>query len=150
MDTVIEKAIKQNIRVWARRMGVVLDVDTAYDLLQMSMAGSILRGPLKVVFFKYLERTVGDRGQRLAIATIASEIVSKRVRDDIKTPTLTLAAEIVNMSGEDSYRLAFARYATTIGAVVEAAIAARTSDKTVGGGAAGTAAARHILQQRLY
>lgn len=152
MNTITkEEAIKLNIKVWARRMGVSLDVETAYSLLQMSMAGSVLRGPLKVVFFKYLERTIGDRGQRLAIATICSEIVTKRVRDAITTPTLQMAAEAVTKVNDADYRLAFARYAAVIGQVVDAAVAARSSDKAVGGSVGvGRVIAKHVLQQRYH
>jgi len=151
MNTIAkEETIKLNIKVWARRMGVSLDVETAYSLLQMSMAGSILRGPLKVVFFKYLERTIGDRGQRLAIATICSEIVAKRVRDSITAPTLQMAAEVVTNINEADYRLAFARYATVIGQVVDAAISACATKKPSLGGQTGGIIARHVLQQRYY
>ncbi len=144
-----EEAIKINIKVWTRRMGVTLDVETAYSLLQMSMAGSILRGPLKVVFFKYLEKTIGDRGQRLAIATICSEIVAKRVRDSVSAPTLQMAAAVVNQANDADYRLAFARYATVIGQVVDAAVAARNADKALGGSVGvGRVIAKHVLQQR--
>lgn len=152
MNTIAkEETIKLNIKVWARRMGVSLDVETAYSLLQMSMAGSILRGPLKVVFFKYLERTIGDRGQRLAIATICSEIVAKRVRDSVSAPTLQMAAAVVNQANDADYRLAFARYAAVICQVVDAAVAARSADKAMGGSVGvGRVIAKHVLQQRYH
>ena len=145
-----EEVIKLNISSWAIRMGVALDVETAYSLHQMSMAGSVLRGPLKIVFFKYLERTIGDRGQRLAIATICSEIVAKRVCDNNTNPTLQRAAEVVTNINEADYRLAFARYATVIGQVVDAAISACATKKPSLGGQVGGIIARHVLQQRYY
>ena len=151
MNMTKEEAIKLNIKVWARRMGVTLDVETAYSLLQMSMAGSILRGPLKVVFFKHLERAIGDRGQRLAVATICSEIVAKRIRDNNTTPTLQMAAAVVTAANDADYRLAFARYATVIGQVVDAAVAARNTDKAMGGSVGvGRVIAKHVLQQRYH
>lgn len=146
----MESTIKSNINSWAIRMGVEINVDTAYRLLSKSMPGSILRGPLTIVFFKYLEKTIADAGHRLAIATMAAEVVAKRIRDNSQTATLTLAAAVVNRVGEDSYRVAFARYASVIGVIVDAAISACVTKKPHLGGQTGGIIARHVLQQRYY
>ena len=146
----MESTIKSNINSWAIRMGVEINVDTAYRLLSKSMPGSILRGPLTIVFFKYLEKTIADAGHRLAIATMAAEVVAKRIRDNSQTATLTLAAAVVNRVGEDSYRVAFARYASVIGVIVDAAISACVTKKPSLGGQTGGIIARHVLQQRYY
>lgn len=146
----MESTIKSNINSWAVRMGVEINVDTAYRLLSKSMPGSILRGPLTIVFFKYLEKTIADASHRLAIATMAAEVVAKRIRDNSQTATLTLAAAVVNRVGEDSYRVAFARYASVIGVIVDAAISACATKKPSLGGQTGGIIARHVLQQRYY
>lgn len=124
----IREAVHQNIRVWCRRMGVTGDADRAVDISCRLFPGSVLRGPLTLVFSKFLaNRGVDDKQLRLATAVTAAEAVARLIRAEVDLPLRPEAARASEYTGMSSAM--FAQQEEDIIQLMSKALCARDREK---------------------
>ena len=121
--TTIQQAAAQNLRVWARRMGLKINVEAATAACVDLFPGSALRGPLAIVFFNCQDRALSNDHRR-AVALVAAELVAAYVREG-----LMLDPENVRESGWHRFPGAKDQSAE----LAKRAIEARDAEKAVSG-----------------
>ena len=121
--TTIQQAAAQNLRVWARRMGVKINVEAATAACVENFPGSVLRGPLAIVFYNCQDRALSDDHRR-AVALVTAELVAAYVREG-----LMLDPEDVRESGWHRFPGAKDQSAE----LAKRAIEARDAEKAVSG-----------------
>ena len=118
-----QQAAAQNLRVWARRMGVELNLGISLELCSNLFPGSTLRGPLAVVFYNCQDPELGDEHRKL-VALVAAELVAANVREG-----LMLDPEDIRELGWHYYPGAKGQSAE----LAKRAIEARDAEKAVSG-----------------
>ena len=118
-----QQAAAQNLKVWARRMGVELNLGISLELCSNLFPGSTLRGPLAVVFYNCQDPELGDEHRKL-VALVAAELVAANVREG-----LMLDPEDIRELGWHHHPGAKSQVAD----LAKRAIAARDAEKAVSG-----------------
>lgn len=121
--TTTQQAAAQNLKVWARRMGLKIDVEAATAVCVDLFPGSTLRGPLAIVFFNCQDRALSEE-HRKVVALVAAELVAANVRDG-----LMLDPEDIRELGWHYYPGAKGQSAE----LAKRAIEARDAEKAVSG-----------------
>lgn len=75
----VNEAQRINLKVWARRMGVSI-TEGHYEYLAQIAPGSVLRGPLMMVFANGTREIIPDVVKRKEVATIAADAAAVLLR----------------------------------------------------------------------
>ena len=79
-----KQAAEQNMRVWARRMGVSADKLPAMNkATHQHFPGSVLKGPLTIVASAHLMKVVPVLEERKIVATAIAVVLTKTLRGEI-------------------------------------------------------------------
>lgn len=125
-----EMAVYQNARVWARRMNLEVDKETLIPALKKAgFEGSVLKGPLSLLFFKKIgqeEWCVGlENETKKKLAMIASFTVTDVVRNESVNLLKTMAKHADTVEGG----VAFSQYSPHLLDLVSYALLTRAKEK---------------------
>lgn len=151
-----QAAVRNNIVVWARRMGVELDVDLFTSRAIQAFEGSVRMAPIAVVLRAKLDATTEyPKDVRSSIAVIAAHAIAEAVYDDSVSCHLetycTRACVHINQRWPHlklaDLTLFYLEHATFIQQLVTEAITARTKEYTACNSRSANALAQMIARK---
>lgn len=117
---------RQNLKVWARRFGIEL-TEQHYEALARSYPGSVLVGPLTMVFFLHSRETIENKEHRNKFCNLAGRAYAKIIREEVDGGTLLSILAKEAKSSEE--KVLFSMYSQIGISMINFAIAQRTKEK---------------------